>query len=352
MSSLKRYLGERRRLEMLSIEDYKYALKEVAEIVRDTAIGSLYQYGSVNHPGISDLDLLVVNAVPKDRGVYREFERRLQYITKSTRYIIGHASIITVPEGSAGQICIFDDLDLRHVTGRDVGVKRMADGVNNITYLRLLDWASERLLASSTIGGRLAELDQRFLLCFINSVGYTLEQGRVFGYNGIIESYLDTVRDLRDRGRRGLEVCDTEIDHCIRVGYRALSEILDFLSVHKMSGIAEEQVGRDVECITVEIRGRGRIVYERGAIMDIGDGDIRLPLGMGLNWYSLSRGTEELAEYLTVLRNDRKGTVTNVVSGSDLMRIADQRGKVGREWLEYKRIHDGTPRILKYNFFD
>ena len=336
---------------VLGIDNYHDALNEVSEIVDRTGIGSLYQYGSVNHPGISDLDLLVINSSPFNKDLYLDFENKLLSISEKTNFIIGHASIITIPHDSARNLCFFDNLDLKLITGKDYKVQRINDGPNNITYLRLLDWAPERFLATIYVSQNISVLDKRFLLCFLNSVGYTLIQGNKFGCNADTDLFIDAVKDLRDRSCKGIVVLLSDIKYLLKLGRNLLLEILDFLSTHELSKLVSEQLSNHVESLTVDIKRRGRIFFKHGLPLALQDSRLTLPLGMALNWYALSNGGQDLCEHLTVRRITPLEETFNLSSASDLMTLAAKRGKIGRDWIEYKRFHGGAPKILKYNFF-
>ncbi len=44
----------------INIKDYSLAKKEIAKIAKDYNFISLYEYGSYNNPGLSDIDLFLI----------------------------------------------------------------------------------------------------------------------------------------------------------------------------------------------------------------------------------------------------------------------------------------------------
>ena len=181
-------------------QSYVRACEEISEVVNKSGIGSLYQYGSVNHPGISDLDLVICNNKPFCRNTFNDFSARLMRSSNITKQIIGHASIMSVPKNTFGSINIFDSLDLRLISGEQLKIIDYPDAKDlPISFIRLADWSVERLALVNKLQREIDSHSIRYLMCVFNSVGITLNNYAVFsGEPAWGKEYIDSVRCMRD----------------------------------------------------------------------------------------------------------------------------------------------------------
>ncbi|GEM_PF-4179502 len=94
----------------LTIQDYKDALSEVLEIAKSINARSVFTYGNISVPGISDLDILIVseNPFPVSR------------LSRKTRWIMSHTPIVVKPGDIEQTSRLLDTRNLKLVWGRAV----------------------------------------------------------------------------------------------------------------------------------------------------------------------------------------------------------------------------------------
>ena len=94
----------------LTIQDYRDALSEVIKIAKSINAQSVFTYGNISVPGISDLDVLIVseNPFPVSR------------LSRKTRWIMSHTPIIVKPEDIERTPQLIDTRNLEFVWGKPV----------------------------------------------------------------------------------------------------------------------------------------------------------------------------------------------------------------------------------------
>ncbi len=102
----------------LSLRDYEEALGEVISVASSQGALSVYTYGEVSVPGISDLDVLVVSEKPLSFNT----------LSSKTLWITSHTPEVVSPRDFEVLGRRVDTRRLRHVWGRDLGTPEVDEG--------------------------------------------------------------------------------------------------------------------------------------------------------------------------------------------------------------------------------
>lgn len=102
-------------------------------------IQAVYGAGTLAHPGISDLDFILVLKNKLTQPL--DIETRL---TRDLRQVIGHGSILKINNANASKLKIIDDFPLQHLQGQPVKFQEYQSP--QFELCRILDWLPERLV--------------------------------------------------------------------------------------------------------------------------------------------------------------------------------------------------------------
>lgn len=200
---------------------YREARNEISAGLRENPdVISLYEYGSVGAPGISDLDLIVVT---KDR-LSRKFSRpegpNIEKVAKGT--------LMVMPEEVFSQIQLFDAVRLKRRFGKKI---RFAPLPNKLRKTRdiatIIDWLPERMIRLVAMLHS-NPLDVQYALRYTRSFAYSLENtGKLIGWNEY-KDFLDKLMELR-RSWKKRRATDLKlfISQGLALGYEALERFTE-----------------------------------------------------------------------------------------------------------------------------
>lgn len=113
---------------MKTIEDYQAAINQFC---RDNPETTIYLTGEISHPGISDLDFLVVDNVP--------------FISKKVEPFLMGGNVLIVPEFALDRIQSIENLSLKIVQGQGSSKSKKPLSENE-KIIQVLEWLPERIL--------------------------------------------------------------------------------------------------------------------------------------------------------------------------------------------------------------
>lgn len=180
---------------------YRAAKEWVAEtLLRYPEVRSIYEYGHLNHPGISDIDLIVVidgdgSACPKGRRF--EFEKYPQEF----ELLLKHNYIKIVTEQQLVDIQKLGAIDLNLVGGVAQPIASLSmDDKLLVTVCDILDWLPERVFALENVR-RSTTMSIVDGLGHLKSMCLSLQRVAMLGSPRTreLEAYKDEVSTLRAR---------------------------------------------------------------------------------------------------------------------------------------------------------
>ncbi len=213
-------------------EYYENVREEIAEYFsKITEVVSVYEYGSVKAPGISDLDLILVfndscNEVDQDL-------LNLENIGKNAHDLVVDGTVIKMPESIFNQILFFDDLKFSKIYGKDIEyITPTKSEKYYISLVSLIDWLPERILRiQSILSGDNINISNS--LCVLNSYCYSL-----MFLNKLVGESLDSIEVINETEKLRSSwhsLSDSEsriinlLSNSVRIGYVRMNDYKFFL---------------------------------------------------------------------------------------------------------------------------
>jgi hypothetical protein len=159
----------------IDIEDYSRARQWIINYVGGHKdVESVYEYGSVSSPGLSDLDLIfVLNDYP-DKNVSNFLN--ISQFPKYVQTILEYSSLIILPRKNIEYLLWWDDLNLTHLYGEtyDFILPKGLD-LDAIHLCRIIDWLPERILRFKEINNQTNSIFNRKCLGVLKTLIYSLQ---------------------------------------------------------------------------------------------------------------------------------------------------------------------------------
>ena len=133
---------------------------------------SIYEYGSVSAPGVSDLDLIFVL---KDEISSTEAQFNLANISTFAQDLVADGTVIKMPLNVFQNIQYFDNLNFHKLSGLEVSINDPTEVDDKFIKLAsIIDWVPERILKLTRIINS-DEINITNALCVLYSFGYSLK---------------------------------------------------------------------------------------------------------------------------------------------------------------------------------
>ncbi|MCS3696428.1 hypothetical protein [Salinibacter ruber] len=212
----------------LSLEDYEEGRERIVDHFADReGVIGIYDYGTVKHPGISDLDVMLVFD-PKTRPDW--LDNLSSSFDPLVDELVGRGNIIILDLDTFRRIHYVDPgLEAQHLAGKNISQQTIGPEMQNYrNYASIMDWLPERLYQVERLYNS-GTIPVMRALQLLKSLGYSLRIVHdAIGYqDGIaFAGYVENVRaswfDHSDVDRRR-EMLGA-IERARQVGYQALLE--------------------------------------------------------------------------------------------------------------------------------
>ena len=126
-------------------EDYDHA---TMEFCKDNPSLQIYQVGEISHPGISDLDFLVLDSQPE--------------ISNNVSHFLQGGNVIIMPSSIFSKINYIERFNLNLVQGIEIPVEKVDSNYFNL--IEVLEWLPERILLIESIIEEWSVSDRKALL--------------------------------------------------------------------------------------------------------------------------------------------------------------------------------------------
>ena len=131
----------------MKLGDYETARGLIVETYSDVVgLVAIYEFGKINNPGISDLDLIFVfedNIENLDIGT--DFYKKVlpEFVLK----ILCGSTLMVISETNFKNILIWDDLVLNCIYGKEIFFNNFDDEKDLRKIVQIMDWLPERILS-------------------------------------------------------------------------------------------------------------------------------------------------------------------------------------------------------------
>lgn len=184
---------------------------------------SIYEYGSVSNPGVSDLDLIFVL---RDEISSTESEFNLSSISAFAQDLVADGTVIKMPLNVFKNIQYFDNLNFHKLSGLDVSINDPTEADDKFIKLAsIIDWVPERILKLTRIINS-KEINITNALCVLHSFGYSLKfLDRLLGSSEDSQNLITETARLRGAWR---DIDNPEMDlveclkNAIKIGVKRL----------------------------------------------------------------------------------------------------------------------------------
>jgi hypothetical protein len=231
---------------------YKKARIDIVKYYSENdSVVSIYEYGSVSSPGVSDLDIILVL---KDRAVFLEKDLDFNNINKNVYSLVVDGNVIKMPKKVFKKINRFDCLSFQKLFGKDISIEQYDKNYREILDLiSTVDWLPERVLRLTKLILQ-EEINISNALCVLHSFLYSIKKinemvGDTAGSVGVI----NLVNKLRSNWynlndpEEMLEKC---IYDAIELGYQYISILQKHI---EQTGHLRQDQAQNIDGVVLEL---------------------------------------------------------------------------------------------------
>jgi hypothetical protein len=202
---------------METLRDYNNAIEKFC---KDNTDSTIYLVGEVSHPGISDLDFLIVDNKPViDKEV--------------APYLMG-GNVLIVPEFAIKNIQMIENFNLKLINGTGTGFSGKKAYNENEKIVEILEWLPERILKCKSLSK--TKTNKRNILLLHKSINRSIQS--VSELTGKNYNQITTEIARSDNNLKTSEILRMSIDS----GILAWNDFEIFLLETKMKGMAQGSV--------------------------------------------------------------------------------------------------------------
>ena len=213
--------------ENISIESYNAARSKLVDFFsKSNDVVSLYEFGTVNAPGISDIDLMLILKDSPSEKIQNLIKRDL--LDKTVSYLMMGSTLMLMRETDFKKIKIWDNMNLKNLFGKKIECHNvLKDEFEYVEIARVLDWLPERTMRMLELIIR-KEIPIRATLCLLNSFMYILQRlEKSFDFKfGDLNKFIDDFNNLRknwflmkENKDKALYSC---LKKCIELGFKSI----------------------------------------------------------------------------------------------------------------------------------
>ncbi len=209
---------------------------------------AIYEYGSVNAPGVSDLDLIFVLKDQVNSDV-NDFD--LSNLSTFAYDLVIDGTVIKMPIDVFKNIQFFDNLNFHKLSGEDIAVVKPSELDDKFIKLAsIVDWVPERILKLTRML-RSERINITNALCVLHSFGYSLKYlDKVLGDTAASQNVIQETARLR-REWHSIASPEQELIKClgmaIDVGYQRLFDYEEYLRGDDDYLLAGFKCGHDID---------------------------------------------------------------------------------------------------------
>ncbi|MDA8630448.1 hypothetical protein N9L42_02505 [Flavobacteriaceae bacterium] len=159
----------------VSEEYYQKARKEITQYYsQNNDILSIYEYGTVSSPGVSDLDIILVM---KDKVQTKEKFFNFSNVSKEVHNLVADGNVMKMSQENFININFLDNkINVKKLYGKDLSLKVPKRSDQEILNLiSLIDWLPERILRL-TRALTSKNINITMVLCLLHSFSYSIKR--------------------------------------------------------------------------------------------------------------------------------------------------------------------------------
>ncbi len=159
--------------EKVNKEHYENVRHEIQNLFsKNKSVLSIYEYGSVSSPGVSDMDLIFIL---NDHDLINAGLFDLHEASESAKKLVADGTVIKMPKNVMQNLMYVDKLFPKRILGKEIFIREPTQQEKNfIACVALIDWLPERILKLGKIYNS-EKINVNNALCTLHSFCYSLK---------------------------------------------------------------------------------------------------------------------------------------------------------------------------------
>ncbi len=224
----KEYINYPKRVDL---SYYENARQEIIDYFEgDPNLESIYEFGSVNAPGISDIDIMLIfksNPIQIDKYNFREINERVFGL-------VANGNVIKMAKNTFSCLDYIDNFNLKHITGKKIRQNIIPHTLKEIRELiSICDWLPERIKRIEVVSSK-STINIAFTLCLLNSITYSIKNVEFLTSKiDLTNKLINLISSLRTNWydlRNPEELLEEALALSIEVGLIAINKITELLN--------------------------------------------------------------------------------------------------------------------------
>jgi hypothetical protein len=276
--------------------DYEVARNLIVERYCEIeGLVAIYEFGKINNPGISDLDLIFVFEDDINKtNLGTEFLRKV--LPVFVQNILCGSTLMVISQTNFSNILIWDDLVLNRIYGKDISFKHFNDEKGLRDVVQIMDWLPERILSIKK-HLHLKSIPIVRFLGLLHSLNYTFEKIISGGYvsQHIAEKYIKHIESTSMARRAFLGYDDIEsrevlaslTETSFMLGYQAMGMLIITLNEKQYyTSDRNSSMGKFLLTMDSGYKFFAKTEYQGASIVseDLVEKIVYVPSEWGLHW--------------------------------------------------------------------
>jgi len=266
-------------------EEYEVVIQEsVTKIKAVPGVTSIYQFGSVSHPGISDIDLIVV---VDDNIVGKQLTKELNYLLKKHSFFFEHYPFVMPKKVMQNISLIFPVSNMKPLWGEEIElIQHDEETLKLINFVDLSNYCFSNEILKKIFknkyepnkikrvvkkilntGKKQVNLEVKNLLCRLHSMRFAFDFIKAHSKHARdYDAFVKEIRVLREDWHKLKEQDRNEklfdlVNRCVLLDYRFIYDLQDY--------VIKKQIFEPIQLTSKkEIDIYGRRVYKQGLSFD------------------------------------------------------------------------------------
>ena len=210
---------------------YTHAREEIVKnYSSNDDIVSIYEYGSVSSPGVSDLDIMLI--MREDPRVTDQ-ELDFRHINEDVFSLVQDGNVMKMTRDIFENLSFLDDFHVKKIFGKDVPIVTPSDEDKNVLKLiSIVDWLPERVLRlTRVISDKTINISN--VLCILHSFLYSIKRiDKMIPQAKKSANLIKTIESLRNNWHNlnsPEDILVRTIKNSISLGYLYLNQFKEYV---------------------------------------------------------------------------------------------------------------------------
>ncbi len=324
----------------------------------NTDIVSIYEYGSVSSPGVSDLDMILVL---KNEVNSKEQELEFSNIGNDVNSLVIDGTVMKMPEKVFCKLNYLDNFNLIKLLGKEIIAEEIDEKDESLLeIISIIDWLPERILRlTRAINNEVINISN--VLCILHSLSYSIKKiNKLTGDTHNSERILNLIQSLRNEWH-SMDEPEKIFLSCIRnsisLGYRYIDifekyladkHIFDNSQVDKLGDINLELFSNHFISFTSKHKGPS---HEKSGLSasDFDNAFVSVSSFFYPHFYYLSSQKGLLSQVMRSKINPYSQLVTESISDR-YKKVLKNKIELAEVNAQFLKINDFKRGLIRYGF--